>query len=149
MEPVKKVLMMYGTNLYSLSVDELVSLINGECQVTDTLKTLVENLKVRVLALQEELVRCDSRKTSLVGRDRQFLVEEGGKKITPVDIYIEDLKSIINLNNRGFKSYQEKALAVIAKQVGKVNMVKWQDKECEEFTELCMKEAIRLMKEDL
>jgi hypothetical protein len=61
----------------------------------------------------------------------------------------EELQEVLGLTRKGFINYQEKALVVLAKQVGKVNMVKWQDKDCEEFMELCMQEATRLMKEDL
>lgn len=37
----------------------------------------------------------------------------------------EELQEVLGLTREGFRKYQKKAIAVLAQQVGKVNMVKW------------------------
>lgn len=61
----------------------------------------------------------------------------------------EELQEVLGLTREGFRKYQKKAIAVLAQQVGKVNMVKWQDMDCMDFKALCVKEATRLMEEDI
>lgn len=61
----------------------------------------------------------------------------------------EELQEALDLARKGFNNFKNKAIAVLAQQVGKVNMVKWQDMDCIDFKALCVKEAIRLLEEDV